>query len=439
MSEDAVLLLNVGTGDKQHKEHSDYVDVLIKAVNNSGASEIVVVHSQNPTSQDIVEQLKLRLNEKYKVNIAQLPSRQMEFDADDCYMWFDELLKKYTDRHIIVDISHGTKAMSAALYAVGLHYNIMDYQYAVKKSDGKDGFITGAEIIKDFDASYARWRGVLKQCQTLFAARQYRAVKEIVLNEKTPKKLKNIVEKCVMLSDFCSAFDRFDYKGAMDNMVEFSIPELNYRYDENLKGYVKYLADEIKVPDDGTGKVVSEDFLKSNIDKAINLMFDLYANGLRRLDNAQNEDAGIRAYKMAELLGQIHLMNAGYMSDHMSSSDEKIRRFAARNGIRTSENSDIYPSHIFNRTTVIRFLSDINYDKEVTSYLEKVDGRVKSLRNKSILVHGYTARAVEAQGLAELFDELIAQTKYFISEEEFNKKMQTAMFLNNNFKAEKYE
>lgn len=430
-----ILLLNVGTGDKNQKEHSEYIDVLTKAIDNAGASEVVLVCSQNPTSQEIVEQLKLRLNEKYKVNIAQLPSRQMEFDADACYVWFDELLKQYNDRHIIVDISHGTKAMSAALYAVGLHYNITDYQYAVKKSNGKDGFIAGAEIIKDFDASYARWQSLLKQCQTLFAARQYEAVKEIILNERPPRKLKNTVERCIMLSDFCSAYDRFDYKGAMANIVEFSIPELNYRYDENIKEYIASLADTIKEPNDRNGEILSEDCLKSNIDKAINLMFELYANGLRRLDNAQNEDAGIRVYRMAELLGQIHLMNAGYMSDHMSSSDENVMRFADEHYLKTHKNSDMLAP--FSRKKVIDFLDYLNRCPDVVKYLNNAEEKIEK-RNKSILLHGYTA-TTETQGLAELFNELIEQTKYFISKEEFEHKKQTALFLNNNFKVENNE
>ena len=424
MNKEGVLFLVIGTGNKQDN-HSAYTDVIIKAIIKAAAQTVVLIFSQNSISVNLVAEIKERCSSDYDIRQKQLPVSNMEYHADACYEWFDDLVKRYASKHIIVDITHGTKAMSAALYAVALHYNITDFQYVVKKADADGNFIDGAEIIEQFDASYARWQNILKQCRTLFASRQYGAVKDILSCEKPPKKLKGIIDRCGILSDFCSAWDRFDYNTAAKNVVEISIPELHYEYDAKIKETLEYLTKDISEYNDR-----KKDF-EQNINISIYLMFDLYANGLRRLDNEQYEDAAIRAYRMAELLGQIHLMKAGYMSDFMPISDKNVSEFAAVSGWKTLKNSDYYK---IGRKEVINFLHYMSYDSAVVKYLIDTEKKVEQ-RNTSVLIHGYSAKAKSKESLKSIFDGLIRQTKFFISEEDFNQRMKTSLFLNNNFKA----
>ena len=297
MSKEKVLLLVVGTG-AEHKSRSAYMSVIIKAITKAAAQTVVLIFSQNNVSVSLVAEIKEKCGSDYDIRQEQFSVANMEFHADACYEWFDNLVKQYASKHIIADITHGTKAMSAALYAVALHYNITDFQYVVKKVDDVGNFIEGAEIIEQFDASYARWQNILKQCRTLFASRQYRAVKEILSDEKPPKKLKRLVEMCKILSDFCSAWDRFDYVTAHTNIIPVPIPEVNYKYDEKIMETLELLTkDLITYNYEGGHTLTTKDF-EQNINTALYLMFDLYANGLRRLDNAQYEDANIRAYSL---------------------------------------------------------------------------------------------------------------------------------------------
>lgn len=438
MDNNSVLVMIVGTGGKDNGNYSDYLDVLMKAINEANTKHAVLVYSQNDVSSKIVKSVSEKFQEEYKIDLFELPEKDMEFHVDDCYKAFDVLLKKYDKKQIILDITHGTKAMSAALYAVGLHYDIKNYQYGIRTENNNGDFISGAEVIRNFDASYARWQGIFKQCRTLFAARQYAAVKEILIDEKCPKTLKKNKENCEFLSEFCAAWDRLDYESALRNIVTFSIPLLNYKYDEKygIEDMLKTLTKKIKEPDNRNGEVLTKEELSDNIKCVIYLMFDLYANGLRRLDNAQYEDAEVRAYRIAEMLGQLHLMRAGYMPNYMSKSDELVQKFADEKHLREPKN-DIYEP--LGRKKVIEFLKFIGYDSFVVNFLQETENRVEK-RNNSILIHGYKATAIPPADLKKLFDGLIDKVKFFVKDEvEFNRLLQSAMFLNNNFKVQNDE
>ncbi len=194
---------------------------------------------------------------------------------------------------------------------------------------------------------------------------------------------------------------------------------MNYEYSPQVEKLLSVLAD-------GT----------SPLERAKYLMFDLYANGLRRLKNAQYEDAGVRAYRMAEMLGQIYLMKEGYQSDRMPASDKKVSSFAEAKGMRSEGGT-----YRFNRTQVIDFLDQqLNYNPNDIRFLRDIEKDVRDLRNKSILIHGYTAKVVSSERLERIFSRrLFPKMKELIQESEFNEILQSAMFLNNNFKAENNE
>ena len=154
-------------------------------------------------------------------------------------------------------------------------------------------------------------------------------------------------------------------------------------------------------------------------------MFDLYANGLRRLEAEQFEDAAIRAYRMAEMLGQIFLFQSGYISNHMSSSDPTVSAFAENNRLK-AKNGDIYPP--FGRKQVIKFLEHIKHPN--ADFLRSIDGKVENIRNGSILIHGFSPRIEDAKALIEIFDALLNYLKRFLGDEWQNNK-DTAVFMNN--------
>ena len=448
-----VLLLIVGKGNENMPDYpASYLRLIKKSIDETCAGNIVLFPSG--ASKKNAEPILKDYEKKYQIRIEDLPGKNTEFDADQCYEFFEgqfrELFKKgFRPENIIIDFTHGTKAMSAALYAIGMRYRVSDFHY-IKRNNDKDGNLTEGETIQNFDASYARGLAILDQCKTLFKTWQFSAASTLISSEKPSKKLKITFDRIKMLADFYAAWDRLDYKAAASNKLDFEIPGFDFAVDQAVRDWIdalakpimepekhktkkdkssfKALAKPIMEPDEECAEVLTQDQLNENARIAIDIMFDLYANGLRRLEAGQFEDAAIRAYRMAEMLGQIFLFQSGYISDHMSSSDPTVSAFAENNRLRP-KNRDIYPP--FGRKQVIKFLEHIKHPN--ADFLRSIDGRVESIRNESILIHGFSPRiedAKEQEDLRKIFDTLLYQLKN-LSGDEWQNKKDTALFMNN--------
>ena len=424
-----VLFLIVGMGNKKDPEYPEsYLRLLRKAVDSTDAGNIVLLPSGS--SKENAERIKTEYESSRTVFVQDLPERSMEFDADACYEFFESLFRSrfregFSAENFIIDFTHGTKAMSAALYAIGMRYRVSDFHY-IRRNNDKDGNLIDGETVKNFDASYARGLSVLDQCKTLFKAWQFSAATALLSIEKPKKTLKQTFEHVKMLADFYSAWDRLDYKTAAENCPVFEMPLFGFATSSAVQNWIKTLAKPIVEPDEKNFEVLPQSVLNENAETALNMMLDLYANGLRRLEAGQYEDAGIRAYRIAEMMGQYYLFKAGYISNHMSSSDSTVHAFAENIHLRKNEKADIYPP--FGRKQVIEFLDYIKHPK--VEYLRSIDTKIADIRNNSILIHGYASRVKDIQDLKNIFNSLTEQLRQLSAEEWLSKK-NTALFMNN--------
>lgn len=424
-----VLFLIVGMGNKKDPEYPEsYLRLLRKAVDSTDAGNIVLLPSGS--SKENAERIKTEYESSRTVFVQDLPERSMEFDADECYEFFESLFRSrfqesFSAENFIIDFTHGTKAMSAALYAIGMRYRVSDFHY-IRRNNDKDGNLIDGETVKNFDASYARGLSVLDQCKTLFKAWQFSAAIALLSIEKPKKTLKQTFEHVKMLADFYSAWDRLDYKTAAENCPVFEMPLFGFATSSAVQNWIKTLAKPIVEPDEKNFEVLPQSVLNENAETALNMMLDLYANGLRRLEAGQYEDAGIRAYRIAEMMGQYYLFKAGYISNHMSSSDSTVHAFAENIHLRKNEKADIYPP--FGRKQVIEFLDYIKHPK--VEYLRSIDTKIADIRNNSILIHGYASRVKDIQDLKNIFNSLTEQLRQLSAEEWLSKK-NTALFMNN--------
>lgn len=423
-----ILFLVAGTGNKKALDYPEsYLRLLRKAVEEAEAGTVILLASA--ASKDNA----LRIQEEYKsllnVCIQNLPEKNMEFDADRCFEFFEwifrELLKDFSAENLMIDFTHGTKAMSAALYAVGMHYHIHEFHY-IKRNNDKDGNLIDGETVKSFDAAYARGLALREQCRTLFKAWQFEAASALVAGDVPSRKLKQDFERIKMLADFYAAWDRLDYKTAATIAPCFDLPFFDFAPTEEVKAWVEKLTRSIKQPDKNSNRPLPQSDLDENADIAVDIMFDLYANGLRRLEAGQVEDAAIRAYRMAEMLGQIYLFKRGFISAWMPSFNSKVKQFAERNHMRESDSSYYYPP--FGRKQVIQFLESIFHPK--TSFLWEMDKMLSNIRNNSILIHGYASQVKNAQEIKGYFDRLLNQLRPLCGDE-WQNKLKTAMFMNN--------
>lgn len=424
-----VLFLIVGMGNKKDPKYPEsYLRLLRKAVDSTDAGNIVLLPSGS--SKENAERIKTEYESSRTVFVQDLPERSMEFDADACYEFFESLFRSrfregFSAENFIIDFTHGTKAMSAALYAIGMRYRVSDFHY-IRRNNDKDGNLIDGETVKNFDASYARGLSVLDQCKTLFKAWQFSAATALLSIEKPKKTLKQTFEHVKMLADFYSAWDRLDYKTAAENCPVFEMPLFGFATSSAVQNWIKTLAKPIVEPDEKNFEVLPQSVLNENAETALNMMLDLYANGLRRLEAGQYEDAGIRAYRIAEMMGQYYLFKAGYISNHMSSSDSTVYAFAENIHLRKNEKADIYPP--FGRKQVIEFLDYIKHPK--VEYLRSIDTKIADTRNNSILIHGYASRVKDIQDLKNIFNSLTEQLRQLSAEEWLSKK-NTALFMNN--------
>lgn len=430
-----VLFLIVGMGNKKDPKYPEsYLRLLRKAVDSTDAGNIVLLPSGS--SKENAERIKTEYESSRTVFVQDLPERSMEFDADACYEFFESLFRSrfregFSAENFIIDFTHGTKAMSTALYAIGMRYRVSDFHY-IRRNNDKDGNLIDGETVKNFDASYARGLSVLDQCKTLFKAWQFSAATALLSIEKPKKTLKQTFEHVKMLADFYSAWDRLDYKTAAENCPVFEMPLFGFATSSAVQNWIKTLAKPIIEPDEKNFEVLPQSVLNENAETALNMMLDLYANGLRRLEAGQYEDAGIRAYRIAEMMGQYYLFKAGYISNHMSSSDSTVHAFAENIHLRKNEKADIYPP--FGRKQVIEFLDYIKHPK--VEYLRSIDTKIADIRNNSILIHGYASRVKDIQDLKNIFNSLTEQLRQLSAEEWLSKK-NTALFMNN-FKDNKW-
>ncbi|MBQ8346966.1 MAG: hypothetical protein IJY17_05130 [Alphaproteobacteria bacterium] len=429
MNKSKILFLIVGKGNPKSADYPEsYYRLLRKAVDSSNAGIIILLPSGS--SMGNAEQIKREYEATRQVFIESLTERSMEFDADKCYEFFEQKFqilfqKGFSAEDFIIDFTHGTKAMSAALYAIGMRYRVSDFHYIQRNSD-KEGNLTDGETVRNFDASYARGLSVLDQCKTLFKTWQFSAATSLLSIEKPTTKLKGVFDNVKMLADFYSAWDRLDYEKASEIYPEFEMPSFGFTTPPAVKKWIRALAKPIAEPDEKMHEVLPKIKLDENAETVLNMMFDLYANGLRRLDAGQYEDAAIRAYRIAEMMGQFYLFRSGYISNRMSSSDPKVRAFAENSRLRKKENSDIYPP--FGRKQVIDFLEYIKHSK--ADFLRSIDAKIADMRNNSILIHGYASRVKSVNELRNIF-ELLAQQMKPLTEDDGHSKLDTALFMNN--------
>ena len=422
-----VLLLIVGKGNENMPDYPEsYLRLIKKSIDETCAGNIVLFPSG--ASKKNAELVLKDYEKKYQIRIEDLPEKNTEFDADRCYEFFEEKFRElfqkgFRPENIVIDFTHGTKAMSAALYAIGMRYRVSDFHY-IKRNNDKDGNLTAGETVQNFDASYARGLAILDQCKTLFKTWQFSAASTLISSEKPSKKLANTFDQVKLFADFYATWDKLDYKKAATMTPSSEIPGFNFATDQAVRDWIDALAKPIMEPDEECAEVLTQDQLDENAKTAINIMFDLYANGLRRLEAGQHEDAAIRAYRMAEMLGQIFLFQSGYISNHMSPSDPTVSAFAENNRLK-AKNGDIYPP--FGRKQVIKFLEHIKHPN--ADFLRSIDGRVESIRNESILIHGFSPRIEDTKALIEIFDDLLDHLKSLLGNEWQNKK-DTALFMN---------
>ena len=145
------------------------------------------------------------------------------------------------------------------------------------------------------------------------------------------------------------------------------------------------------------------------------LIVDLLANGERRLRQGQHEDALVRAYRVLELVGQARLFDHGLDSGSLDPDHPAVRAVQAR--IAKSKQAPLgigYDGKLrAGRFQVARILKECGdpLAKRLLGFEDKALLK-PTLRNNSLLIHGFTVAApADPKALRRLFGELAQLAK----------------------------
>ena len=233
-------------------------------------------------------------------------------DEEDLYktyhqveMEIDRLLKDgYEPSEIAVDITTGTKVMSAALAAVAIVHEVRSLSYVTGDRNADGRVVSGTEKMETLDPARISLLASLKrELPTYFNAHQYAACLDIIGRCKEKEKLLERselqrLEDTERLVLGYREWDRFNHKEALETLEKLA----DQRLSQNVE-FLKELVDERNRLSRKVYKLGLRDNLPTRC-----LIADLIANAERRAEEGSYDDAVARLYRAVEAVAQLHLL-----------------------------------------------------------------------------------------------------------------------------------
>jgi CRISPR-associated protein (TIGR02710 family) len=403
-----VLICTVGTGNIDEIEKSLLVP-LRKSIRAGNWKQIILL----PSMLTVEHARRLQVDPVDHIDVRPLPGPGLEDDADRCFEHFDGVINSLissgiTVASIVADFTRGTKAMSAALVLAAMRHGISRLRYVSgSKRDERGMVVAGTEVIKDLNASIVTaWRKI-DTALNFMSRGDFAAVISLLSDQQRVDELQwpalaaRQREIILKLARFYAAWDRLDYAHASGLCTahdgQVPMPLKPFLVSDHVRKWVEELASQL--PKDA----------RSRATRLRALAVDLLANGERRRRDGQLEDAMIRAYRVLELIGQFRLADKGYHSDDLPADDPVIKAFQqhlAKNGSQTLQN---YAGRLVAaREHAARFLKFLGDSLAPKLLKLGSSGPLRaSLRNYSLLIHGFEAAAAnDPAPLRMLYDEL---------------------------------
>ena len=401
-----VLLMTVGTGDLARLEESLFVP-LRKSIETDPCNCVVLLPSC--VTKRLADELSKGIPD-LDIRVHPLPEGA-EDDADSAYSHFDEvlsaILREIPPERIEVDFTRGTKVMSAALVLSAARHFIPSVRYITGDRDGRGMVIAGTEQVRRVRTATVEGHRRLDLAHDLIRRGSFSAVRDVLpLPDATsttgyPPNLINASHRIQAAADFYSAWDRLDY--SCGSKLNVGSPPAEDWEDvwptDSMREWTGLLAHE---PDRTNHRAMAE-WLRR-------LVVDLLANGERRVRQGQYEDALVRAYRVLELVGQARLFDHGLDSGALDPDHEAVKRLIEELAAKRDNPLSQSPSGKFQagRLQSARLLRQCNDGFSSRLFQFESEALLRpTLRNNSVLVHGFKARAPgEESQLNQLFDSL---------------------------------
>lgn len=401
-AQSAVLFLTVGSGNPNKLEETLYTPIS-KSIDSGDWGRVVLLPSRD--TLDHARELKRR-HASLDVHIKPPPDGVSENDADACYDHFQKVITELgtaTPARMAVDITRGTKAMSAALMLAAFRHRIGRIRYVEGERDPQDPgvILPGTERLRDIHAGAATNHRTLDEARLLLTHGDFAAVS--LMLRRLPQT--DDVEQIIRIADFYAAWDRLDHRTADETHVGQHVPSEWRQYvpSNEARQWVHHLAQPF--PERG-----DPGYCAKMAARLRRLIVDLLANGRRRIRQRQFEDAVLRAYRALEMLGQARLFDHSLDSAALPADHEQVqqlqRDLEKKGGAGFGVNKD--GTHNAGRELVARLLKRLNdpFGQELLEVGSRGALRI-ARRNHSVLIHGFEAVGpADGNLLDELYSEL---------------------------------
>ncbi|MDE2731719.1 MAG: TIGR02710 family CRISPR-associated CARF protein [Bacteroidota bacterium] len=388
-----ILVLTVGTGNAKNLEDSLYVP-LQRSISSGDWDRIVLLPSQSTVAQAFELQRRV---DGLAVEVCAIPGADDENDADASFAHFDAVLGKLIDVDgvdpgaITLDFTRGTKAMSAALVLAGMSRGIPVLRYIEGERGERGMVIPGTEKIREVRTIVASARWQISLAERFMLRGNFEAAC-VMLHEALsdtgglPESLRSQLNAYHYVAAVYAAWDRFDFDGALGLLKahkEATAEAGRFRPTDSMENWLEKLAH--RPPRDSHLEMA--DYLRL-------LACDILANAERRYRDGHFEDAGVRWYRVLELIGQARLFARGYDSGRLPAGDQKVREFNARLKRKKSQPLGFKKlgKLTAGRLQVARFLKYLGDPLASCLFGEDKKEYVKN-RNRGILLHGFDANA----------------------------------------------
>ena len=402
------LVMTVGTGDIDRIE-----DTLLTPLRKSIATDAwdVVVLLPSTVTESFARRLREELD-GVEIEIRPLPQGD-ENDADRAYAHFDHVLAAILQRappaQIEVDFTRGTKAMSAALVLAATRRAIPRLRYLVGRRDRRGMVEPGSEKVHRIRTTTVDGHRRLDLARALLQRGDFAAVADILPDPDHPHAslytddLLAVTRAVRAAARFYAAWDRLDYTSASD--VDVGASPSNDWFPVWPTDAMRAWVQDLQREPERSDHPAMTAWLRR-------LVVDLLANGERRVRDGHHEDALVRAYRVLELIGQVRLFDYGLDSASLDSNHEAVKAVQQR-----LEKKNDAPLTFrregklqAGRSQTARILKRCGdalakrlFDFENAPLLKP------TLRNTSVLVHGFVARAPDdPEPLHNLFNDLEA-------------------------------
>jgi CRISPR-associated protein (TIGR02710 family) len=395
-----VLFVTIGFGHPKKLEETVYTPAA-KSIAMGNWDEVVLLPSKD--THDHAGGIRDRDN-KNDIHIKPLPKKMQEYDADACYIHFERVIGEFAKgatQEFVVDITRGTKAMSAALMLAAFRHRIPRIRYIEGERDPANpgsGIIAGTERVRDVHAAAANSHRLLDEARTLFQHGAFAAAAVVLEQAETED-----AAQIATVADFSAAWDRLDYKSADEKTLPQSLPPqwTPFLPSQEARQWVHQLARPVPPAGDC-----------AEMAKRIRLLAaDLTANGERRIRQQQYEDAVVRAYRTMELIGQARLFGHGLDSANLPAGNAAVNSLNEKLKRKGSHGFGVTPGGTLTapRQLVARLLKELGDD--LAPELLKLPNAFPLIekRNQSILIHGFEPAGPQDEAdLNTLYQEIAA-------------------------------